>query len=54
MARKGGEPTLLRRDEYANGATKERSVLSNGLRYLRVGGRGFCLGAEKTRSEENA
>src|SRR5215213_7043957 len=26
----------------------------NGLRYLCVGGRGFCLGAEKTRSEENA
>jgi len=26
----------------------------NGLRYLRVGGRGFCLGAGKTRSEENA
>jgi hypothetical protein len=22
--------------------------LPNGLRYLRVGGRGFCLGAEKT------
>jgi hypothetical protein len=28
--------------------------LPNGLRYLRVGGRGFALGAEKTRSEENA
>jgi hypothetical protein len=27
---------------------------ANGLRYLRVGGRGQCLGAEKTRSEENA
>jgi hypothetical protein len=27
---------------------------ANGLRYLRVGGRGFCLGAGKTRSEENA
>jgi len=26
----------------------------NGLRYLRVGGRGFCSGAGKTRSEENA
>jgi hypothetical protein len=26
----------------------------NGLRYLRVGGRGFCLGAGKTRSEKNA
>ena len=26
----------------------------NGLRYLRVGGRGFCLGAEKTRSQKNA
>jgi hypothetical protein len=25
-----------------------------GLRYLRVGGRGFCSGTEKTRSEENA
>ena len=25
----------------------------NGVRYLRVGGRGFCLGAEKTRSEKN-
>ena len=25
----------------------------NGLRYLHVGGRGFCLGAGKTRSEEN-
>jgi len=24
----------------------------NGLRYLRVGGRGFCLGAEKTRSQK--
>jgi hypothetical protein len=28
--------------------------LPNGLRYLRVGGRGFCLGAEKTRSQKNA
>jgi len=27
---------------------------ANGLRYLRVGGRGFCLGAEKTRSQKNA
>ena len=26
----------------------------NGLRYLRVGGRGFCLGAGKTRSHKNA
>jgi len=26
----------------------------NGLRYLRVGGRGFGLGAEKTRSQKNA
>ena len=26
----------------------------NGLRYLRVGGRGLCLGAEKTRSQKNA
>jgi hypothetical protein len=26
----------------------------NGLRYLRVGGRGFCLGAGKTRSQKNA
>ena len=25
--------------------------LSNGLRYWRQGGRGFCLGAEKTRSQ---
>ncbi len=24
----------------------------NGLRYLRVGGRGFCLGAGKTRSQK--
>ena len=30
------------------------SVPPNGLRYLRVGGRGFCLGAGKTRSVENA
>ena len=28
--------------------------LPNGLRYLRVGGRGLCLGAEKTRSQKNA
>ncbi len=27
---------------------------TNGLRYLRVGGRGFCLRAEKTRSQKNA
>jgi hypothetical protein len=27
---------------------------TNGLRYLRVGGRGLCLGAGKTRSQENA
>jgi hypothetical protein len=27
--------------------------LPNGLRYLRVGGLRFCLGAGKTRSEEN-
>ena len=26
---------------------------ANGLRYLRVGGRGQCLGAEKTRSQKN-
>jgi hypothetical protein len=26
----------------------------NGLRYLRVGGRGQCLGAGKTRSQKNA
>jgi len=26
----------------------------NGLRYLRVGGRGQCLGAEKTQSQKNA
>ena len=25
---------------------------ANGLRYLRVGGRGFCLGAGKTRSQK--
>jgi len=30
------------------------SKLPNGLRYLRVGGRGFCLRAGKTRSEKNA
>jgi hypothetical protein len=27
---------------------------SNGWRYLRVGGRGFYLGAGKTRSQKNA
>jgi hypothetical protein len=26
---------------------------SNGLRYWRWGGRGLCLGAEKTRSQKN-
>jgi len=26
----------------------------NGWRYLRVGGRGFCLGVGKTRSQKNA
>jgi len=26
----------------------------NGLRYLRVGGRGLCLGAGKTQSQKNA
>jgi len=26
----------------------------NGLRYLRVGGRGFCLEAGKARSQKNA
>ena len=30
------------------------SEAPNGLRYLRVGGLGFCLGAGKTRSEKNA
>jgi hypothetical protein len=30
------------------------SATPNGLRYLRVGGRGFCLGAEKNRSQKNA
>jgi hypothetical protein len=29
-------------------------VQANGERYLRVGGRGFCLGAGKTRSQKNA
>jgi len=33
---------------------QEKNVLSNGVRYLRVGGRGFCLGPEKTRSQKNA
>ncbi|MFH1855430.1 MAG: hypothetical protein ABH810_03455, partial [bacterium] len=28
--------------------------LPNGLRYLRVGGRGLCLGAGQTRSQKNA
>jgi len=28
------------------------NMLPNGWRYLRVGGRGFCLGAEKTRSQK--
>jgi len=28
-------------------------VVANGLRYLRVGGRGFCLGVGKTRSQKN-
>jgi hypothetical protein len=28
--------------------------LPNGLRYLRVGGRGQCLGAGKTQSQKNA
>jgi hypothetical protein len=28
--------------------------LPNGLRYWRWGGRGLCLGAEKTRSQKNA
>jgi len=30
------------------------SEAPNGLRYLRVGGRGLCLGAGKTRSQKNA
>jgi len=30
-----------------------RRQAPNGLRYLRVGGRGFCLGAGKTRSQKN-
>ena len=30
------------------------AMRANGLRYLRVGGRGQCLGAEKTRSQKNA
>jgi hypothetical protein len=30
------------------------SEAPNGLRYLRVGGRGQCLGAGKTRSQKNA
>jgi hypothetical protein len=29
-------------------------MFANGLRYLRAGGRGFCLGAGKTRSQKNA
>jgi len=28
--------------------------LPNGLRYPQVGGRGQCLGAEKTQSQKNA
>ena len=30
----------------------ENDQAPNGLRYLRVGGRGFCLGAGKTRSQK--
>ena len=33
-------------------STRENEA--NGLRYLRVGGRRFCLEAEKTRSQKNA
>jgi len=44
----GFYPIIIKED--ANFARKG----SNGLRYLRVGGRGQCLGAGKTRSEENA
>jgi hypothetical protein len=35
-----------------SGVTYVMSVSS--LRYLRVGERGLCLGAEKTRSQKNA
>ena len=33
---------------------RKKSMRSNGLRYLRVGGRGFCLGGGQTRSQKNA
>ena len=34
--------------------TQEKNMRPNGLRYWRWGGRGLCLGAEKTRSQKNA
>ena len=33
---------------------EKKNMRSNGLRYPQVGGRGFCLGAGKTRSQKNA
>ncbi|MCK6463143.1 MAG: hypothetical protein L6Q29_05010 [Candidatus Pacebacteria bacterium] len=45
----------LKRNLFLKNRPKDlMQVLANGLRYLRVGGRGFCLGAGKTRSEKNA
>jgi hypothetical protein len=38
----------------SGGDAQDLSTTNKSSRYLRVGGRGFCLGAGKTRSQEKA
>jgi hypothetical protein len=50
-----GKTALLAKPFLSNSKSVEKATgRPNGLRYLRVGGRGFCLGAGKTRSQKNA
>jgi len=47
------EPNEKQNLRFKDGFVLLFALPSNGLRYLRVGGRGFCLGAGKTRSQKN-
>jgi hypothetical protein len=45
---------LRQKNLFASITFMQFSARCNGWRYLRVGGRGFCLGAGKARSQKNA
>jgi len=46
--------THLAVEGRVSASTQNQALSAIGLRFLRVGGRGLCLGAGKTRSQKNA